>query len=387
MSHQVVEIARSPDSIAMDSAPNGLMPCEGTRLRLRNERCVVVRAARPADAETIQEFVRCLSVASRRLRFFSPIRELTPAMLARLTESAERGQVVIAESHDEEMACMVAMAQYAPGDDDGTCELACVVADAFQGLGLGRALMAMLIQLARDARYVRAVGDVLCYNEAMLALGRAYDFAVVRSPYDATMLRLERDLKDVLLTETALIPPGVAPQARPTEPSIEVDRHVRLRANRNTDRAPYDASLREESVCGNRGIRANRWLRRPIGSVAKVASSVAALWGGSRFRTKEDEMIGVFVTFHYRDNFDERAVRKIAETARAKLEGMPGLRSKAFTLNSGKREAANFYVWDSEEAAKAFFTDELLDRVAGLYGVRPSVEFVQIATLVENIRP
>src|SRR5262245_4362254 len=97
-------------------------------------------------------------------------------------------------------------------------------------------------------------------------------------------------------------------------------------------------------------------------------------------------MIGVFVTFRYGDNFDERAVRKIAETARAKFEGMPGLRSKAFTLNSRKGEATNFYVWELEEAAKAFFNDELLERVTGLYGVRPSVEFVQIATLVENVR-
>ena len=97
-------------------------------------------------------------------------------------------------------------------------------------------------------------------------------------------------------------------------------------------------------------------------------------------------MIGVFVTFRYVDNFDERTVRKIAEGARVKFEGMPGLRSKAFTLNSAKREVANFYVWDSEEAAKAFYTDELVERLAGLYGVRPSIEFVQIATLVENAR-
>ena len=95
-------------------------------------------------------------------------------------------------------------------------------------------------------------------------------------------------------------------------------------------------------------------------------------------------MIGVFVTFRYGDKFDEQALRKIAQTARVKFEGMPGLRSKAFTLNSGKREAVNFYVWDSEDAAKAFFTDQLLEQVAGLYGVRPRVEFVQIATLVEN---
>jgi hypothetical protein len=95
-------------------------------------------------------------------------------------------------------------------------------------------------------------------------------------------------------------------------------------------------------------------------------------------------MIGVFVTFRYGDNFDAQAVQKITETARVRFEGMPGLRSKAFTVNSARREAANFYVWDSEDAAKAFFTDQLLDRVAGLYGVRPSVEFVRIATLVEN---
>jgi heme-degrading monooxygenase HmoA len=98
-------------------------------------------------------------------------------------------------------------------------------------------------------------------------------------------------------------------------------------------------------------------------------------------------MIGVFVTFRYGDDFDEQAVCKIAESARVKFEGMPGLRSKAFTLNPEKHEATNFYVWDAEDAAKAFFTDELVDRIAGLYGVRPSVEFVQIAALVENRRP
>jgi len=97
-------------------------------------------------------------------------------------------------------------------------------------------------------------------------------------------------------------------------------------------------------------------------------------------------MIAVFVTFRYGDNFNEQTVRKIAETARAKFEGMAGLRSKAFTFNSAKREATNFYVWDSEDAARAFFTEKLLEGVTGLYGVRPSIEFVQIATLVENAR-
>jgi len=53
-------------------------------------------------------------------------------------------------------------------------------------------------------------------------------------------------------------------------------------------------------------------------------------------------MIGVFVTLRCGGNFDAQAVQRIAETARARFEGMPGLRSKAFTFNPGKREAANF---------------------------------------------
>jgi hypothetical protein len=98
-------------------------------------------------------------------------------------------------------------------------------------------------------------------------------------------------------------------------------------------------------------------------------------------------MIGVLVTFRYEDNFDDGALRKIAETARARFEGMPGLRSKAFTVNSAKREATNFYIWDREDAAKDFFTDALLERVTSLYGTRPTIEFVEILALVENVRP
>jgi heme-degrading monooxygenase HmoA len=95
-------------------------------------------------------------------------------------------------------------------------------------------------------------------------------------------------------------------------------------------------------------------------------------------------MIGVFVTFRYQDGFDGKKICRIAETARSRFEKMPGLRCKAFTFNPEAREAINFYVWDSEEGAKAFFNEELVQRVTELYGVRPSIAFVEIATLVDN---
>lgn len=98
-------------------------------------------------------------------------------------------------------------------------------------------------------------------------------------------------------------------------------------------------------------------------------------------------MIGVFVTFRFGTDFDAKKIRAIAEGARPRFEGMPGLRSKTFTFDPEAREAVNFYVWDSEDAAKAFFNDELVQRVTGLYGVRPSIAFVQIAAQVDNTRP
>ena len=70
--------------------------------------------------------------------------------------------------------------------------------------------------------------------------------------------------------------------------------------------------------------------------------------------------------------------------ARSRFEKMPGLRSKTFTFNPEAREAINFYVWDSEEAAKAFFNEELIRGGTGLYGVRPSIAFGEIAALVDN---
>jgi hypothetical protein len=53
-------------------------------------------------------------------------------------------------------------------------------------------------------------------------------------------------------------------------------------------------------------------------------------------------MIGVFVTFRYRDGIDAGAVTRIAEAAGERFRGMPELRSKAFTVDEAGDEATNF---------------------------------------------
>ena len=95
-------------------------------------------------------------------------------------------------------------------------------------------------------------------------------------------------------------------------------------------------------------------------------------------------MIGVSVVFDYDGNFDHSRVVEVAKNARKTFEGLPGLRFKAFTLDEKQQRAMNFYVWDSQEAAEAFFTDELRETVTGLYGVAPTLSFLEIAELVDN---
>jgi hypothetical protein len=99
--------------------------------------------------------------------------------------------------------------------------------------------------------------------------------------------------------------------------------------------------------------------------------------------SREGLMIAVFVTFDS-ESLDEERVRKVAAEARAMFEGMARLRNKFFTLNEERNRATNVYVWESEDVARQFFSEELVERVTGLYGIRPQIEFAEVLELVDN---
>jgi hypothetical protein len=95
-------------------------------------------------------------------------------------------------------------------------------------------------------------------------------------------------------------------------------------------------------------------------------------------------MIAVLVTFASPEGFSPEKLQAIADNSRGKFEGLPGLRSKCFTADEDGRRARNFYVWDDEAAARGFFDDGLTELVTGLYGVAPSIEFLDVVGFVDN---
>jgi hypothetical protein len=95
-------------------------------------------------------------------------------------------------------------------------------------------------------------------------------------------------------------------------------------------------------------------------------------------------MIGVIVTIGPDAELTRERASAVAEQEGPKFEGIDGLQSKVFMWNDATGIVTNTYVWDSEQAARAFFTPELKAKVIELYGAEPNVQFAEVSALIDN---
>jgi acetyltransferase len=157
---------------------------------------VALRPIRPDDAGALQSFVRALSPTSRRLRFHAAINELSDAMLTAMTCVDERAHVAfvltVAEGGTERI---VGEARYAVSTDRETAEFGIAVADAFQGLGLAKRLVAALIDAARANGLRWLVGEVLDGNSRMLGFMRRCGFVATTRGVEPGIVRVERGVQ------------------------------------------------------------------------------------------------------------------------------------------------------------------------------------------------
>jgi len=121
-------------------------------IRLGNDREITIRPIRPEDADIEQAFVRQLSPETRRKRFLAAIRELTPGALQRFTRPVYPGSA--------------------------NAEFAIVVADEWQGKGLGRCMMQELLAAATSVGIRHLEGLVLRENRQMLQMVRDLGFCI-----------------------------------------------------------------------------------------------------------------------------------------------------------------------------------------------------------------
>lgn len=185
---------------------------------LRDGSRVEIRPIRPSDLELERRFVRGLSPRTRYLRLLSG-RDLLPGELERWIDvDPAREIAIIAVARDGGAEQQVGVARCAlDAAAPPRWDFAIVVADAWQGIGLGERLLACLIEQAEAAGIACLSSVTLAENHRMLALARRLGFGVQREAGDATLMRVEIRLGASLDGATAPFRAG-APAALPVRP-------------------------------------------------------------------------------------------------------------------------------------------------------------------------
>lgn len=133
---------------------------------LRDGRRVLLRPLTLADEPAYRDLVRTLSPRSQYYRFFSPRRDLSDREVDHFLRLDYVDRVALIAVHDEEI---IAVARY---DRDlaepDVAEVAFVVRDDFQGLGIAPRLLRLLARLALRRGMERLRATVLPDNVHML---------------------------------------------------------------------------------------------------------------------------------------------------------------------------------------------------------------------------
>ncbi|MCB4821092.1 bifunctional acetate--CoA ligase family protein/GNAT family N-acetyltransferase [Roseicella aerolata] len=166
-------------------------PAELVRLwQTKSGEVLTVRPIRPEDAAAHAEAFRKLDPEDVRWRFFSPLKELSPTLVARLTQidyDREMAFVAVRRRPDgtEET---VGVARLIRDPAEPSAEFAVTVLKSMKGQGLGRHLMERLFDWGRESGVREIVGHVLADNAPMLAFVKALGFELRRSPEEEDVM-------------------------------------------------------------------------------------------------------------------------------------------------------------------------------------------------------
>ena len=147
-------------------------------LKLRDGRVVAIRPLERCDRPLLDAAIRRLSDDSRYLRFASPKPRITERELDRLVDVDHHAHEALL-AIDPLTAHGVGVVRYVQvSGQAGVVELAATVADGWQGIGLGSALLVRLTQRASDEGHSALHASVLAVNRRSIAMLRRAGFRI-----------------------------------------------------------------------------------------------------------------------------------------------------------------------------------------------------------------
>ncbi|PIQ62318.1 MAG: 4-hydroxybutyrate CoA-transferase [Bacteroidetes bacterium CG12_big_fil_rev_8_21_14_0_65_60_17] len=141
-------------------------------IELEGGRTAVLRPIKPTDEPALREMFYSLSEDTIYHRFFSSLKSMPHERLQeflRVDYKREMAMVATIGERQEESR-MVGIGRYVLNPQTNMAEVALLVADDFQGRGLGTSMLEGLSQAAKSHGIAGFVADVMVENKAMLTL-------------------------------------------------------------------------------------------------------------------------------------------------------------------------------------------------------------------------
>lgn len=147
-----------------------------------------IRPLRAGDEQREIAFIASLSERTRFFRMFTPLKHLSPDLLAHLMDvDYDRRMALVATVGPPDGEEFVGVARYAATDVPKQAELGVTVADAWQRRGIASLLMQALMRFAEERGFEVLTGVVLPENYSMLELARRLGFELRYDPVEHVM--------------------------------------------------------------------------------------------------------------------------------------------------------------------------------------------------------
>ena len=164
-------------------------------LRLRGGATLTVRFVEPRDADALLTYFRSLSQRSRYSRLMGAASELPSSELDKALHVGEGNRfAVVAEMKVDGADTIVGEARYSYDAATQNSEFGLSIGDAWQGQGIGRAMLANLECRSAALGALRLFGETLRNNEQMIGLARKLGYAFSAAPSDWRVTRFEKPL-------------------------------------------------------------------------------------------------------------------------------------------------------------------------------------------------
>ena len=149
--------------------------------RLKDGTKIFFRPVRPSDARQMIDLFDDLSPETIYLRFFSPIKRISRSMLIKLTQiDYDREIALLAFAGPKQERKLLGVARIIFVPDGRQAEFAIVLADAWQGKGIGNRLLHHALACAASYGIEEVWGPVISTNTGMLRLGEKLGFRIER---------------------------------------------------------------------------------------------------------------------------------------------------------------------------------------------------------------